>query len=151
MHLETQRHKYEAWLCFSSKLEKCMKSCVSLLFYGSKLWRCWNSYSNLPGSLSGAHWPTCVCVFVHTAASSDCNVGGMVAWWLVLSHPKTFFSSGIPQKSRWRPKLFISNTEIHQSKQHAYWGLFKKRKQEKVKFITDFYCVHIVIAVIFRD
>lgn len=33
----------------------------------------------------------CVCVFVHTAASSDCNVGGMVAWWLVLSHPKTFF------------------------------------------------------------
>lgn len=37
------------------------------------------------------------------------------------------------------------NTEIHQSKQHAH------AEQEKVKFITDFYYVHIVIAVIFRD
>lgn len=102
--LKPNGNKCEAWLCFSTKLEKCMKSCVSLLFYSSKLWRCWNSYSNLPGSLSGAHWPTCACecVFVHNAASSDCNVGGVVAWWLALLRPETFLFSGIPQTSRWR-------------------------------------------------
>lgn len=69
VHLETQQHKCEAWLCFSSKLEECKKSCVSPLFYGSKLWR--YCYSNLPESLSGAHWPTCVCVCVCVRAHSS--------------------------------------------------------------------------------